>query len=63
LPVTVLRPAEPSTAELDVDVEVPAAAWTPMPYPADLRAPGQVVLRLARDGFGVSLTGAAVLPP
>jgi hypothetical protein len=25
---------------------------------ADLRAPGQVVMRLARDGFGVELTGS-----
>jgi hypothetical protein len=37
-------PAEASTAQLDPDVEVPAAAWTPMPYPADLRAPDTVLM-------------------
>jgi hypothetical protein len=36
-------PVEASSAQLDPDVEVPAAAWAPVPYPADLRAP-QVVL-------------------
>lgn len=33
-----------SSAALDVDVEVPAATWAPMPYPADLRAPDTVLL-------------------
>jgi hypothetical protein len=37
-------PAQPGTAELDPDVEVPAAAWAPVPYPADLRAPDTVLL-------------------
>jgi hypothetical protein len=37
-------PTRESTAELDADVEVPAAAWTPLPYPADLRAPDTVLL-------------------
>lgn len=37
-------PGQPSTAQLDPDVEVPAAAWAPMPYPADLRAPDTVLL-------------------
>ncbi|MPZ26989.1 MAG: hypothetical protein GEV12_11375 [Micromonosporaceae bacterium] len=37
-------PAQESAAVLDPDVEVPAAAWTPMPYPADLRPPATVLL-------------------
>lgn len=31
-------------ATVDPDVEVPAAAWAPIPYPADLRAPDTVLL-------------------
>jgi hypothetical protein len=37
-------PAQESAAQLDPDVEVPAAAWTPVPYPADVRAPDTVLL-------------------
>lgn len=37
-------PEQQSTATLDTDVEVPATAWAPMPYPADLRAPDTVLL-------------------
>jgi hypothetical protein len=38
-------PAEPGTAQqLDPDVEVPAAAWAPVPYPNDLRAPDTVLM-------------------
>ena len=37
-------PAQPSTAELNPDVEVPAAAWRPVPYPVDVRAPDTVLL-------------------
>lgn len=37
-------PEQPSTAQLDLDVEVPAPAWTPMPHPADLRAPDNLLL-------------------
>ncbi len=37
-------PAQESTAQLDVDVEVPAAAWSPRPPPAELRAPATVLL-------------------
>jgi hypothetical protein len=37
--------AEPATvAGTDPEVEVPAAVWTPMPYPADLRPPRTVLL-------------------
>jgi hypothetical protein len=37
-------PAQEGGVTLDPDVEVPAAAWAPMPYPADLRAPDTVLL-------------------
>jgi hypothetical protein len=37
-------PAEASSAERDTDVEVPAAAWAPMAYPADLRAPDTILM-------------------
>jgi uncharacterized protein len=37
-------PAEASTAELDTDVEKPAAAWAPVLSPPDLRAPDTVLL-------------------
>lgn len=37
-------PAQLSTAQLDPAVEMPAAAWVPVPYPADLRAPDTVLL-------------------
>jgi uncharacterized protein len=37
-------PQQASTAQLDPDVEVPAEAWAPVPYPADLRAPDTVLL-------------------
>ncbi len=37
-------PAETSTAELDADVEVPAAAWAPVSAPPDLRAPDTVLM-------------------
>lgn len=40
----VAGPAQESTAQLDVDVEVPAAAWSAMPAPPDLRAPASVLL-------------------
>jgi len=33
-----------STAQLELDVEVPVAAWKPVPYPADVRAPDTVLL-------------------
>lgn len=33
-----------STAQLELDVEVPAAAWAPVPYRTDLRAPDTVLL-------------------
>lgn len=37
-------PAQQSTAELDPDVELPAAAWAPVPPPPDVRAPDTVLL-------------------
>jgi uncharacterized protein len=37
-------PAEQSTAQLDTGVELPAASWRPLVAPADLRAPGTVLL-------------------
>jgi hypothetical protein len=37
-------PGQPSSATLDPDVEVPAAEWAPVPYPADLAAPDTVLL-------------------
>src|SRR5690606_22850045 len=37
-------PAQPRTAERNPDVEVPAAAWRPVPYPVDVRAPDTVLL-------------------
>ena len=37
-------PAQESTAVTDPDVEIPAAAWAPVPWPADLRAPDTVLL-------------------
>jgi hypothetical protein len=37
-------PAQESTAALDPDVELPAAAWAPLPPPADVRAPDTVLL-------------------
>lgn len=37
-------PAQQSTAALDTDVEMPAASWAPVPYPADVRAPDTVLL-------------------
>ena len=37
-------PAAESTATLDPDVELPAAAWAPLPYPVDLRPPAVVLL-------------------
>jgi hypothetical protein len=37
-------PARESTAQLNLDVEVPAAAWAAMPAPPDLRAPDTVLL-------------------
>jgi hypothetical protein len=37
-------PEQSSSARLDTEVEVPADAWTPVPYPADLRAPDTVLL-------------------
>lgn len=36
--------AEPGSTAVDPGIEVPAAAWTPMPYPADLRPPSTVLL-------------------
>lgn len=62
-------PAQQSTAQLDPEVELPAAAWAPLPYPADLRPPETVLLvdgvrRLdARvwtdEGDGISYPGLA----
>lgn len=37
-------PAAPSTAQVNPDVEVPAAAWQPRTAPPDLRAPDVVLL-------------------
>jgi hypothetical protein len=37
-------PTSGGTPDLGLDAEVPPAAWAPMPYPADLRPPGTVLL-------------------
>ncbi|MFB9238030.1 hypothetical protein ACFFWC_21150 [Plantactinospora siamensis] len=37
-------PAAPSSAQVDPDVEVPAAAWRPLTAPGDVRAPDVVLL-------------------
>lgn len=37
-------PAQQSSAELDLGVEVPPERWAPIPAPADLRAPDTVLL-------------------
>lgn len=37
-------PTEPSTAQLDPEVELPADAWAPIPPPPDVRAPDTVLL-------------------
>lgn len=37
-------PAAPSSAQVDADVELPAAAWKPVPAPAGIRAPDIVLL-------------------
>src|SRR5690606_37275959 len=34
----------PESGSVDPDVEIPAAAWAPVPWPADLRAPDTVLL-------------------
>jgi hypothetical protein len=37
-------PASPSSAQVDTDVEVPAAQWTPIDVPAGIRCPDVVLL-------------------
>jgi hypothetical protein len=57
-------PASPSTAQLDADVEDPAAAWRPKIAPGDVRPPSTVLLvdGVRRIDAGVWVTGDDGVP-
>ncbi|MGC9669819.1 hypothetical protein ACNTMW_25170 [Planosporangium sp. 12N6] len=57
-------PASPSSAQVDADVEVPAADWRPVPAQAGLRSPSTVLLvdGVRRIDAGVWVTGDDGVP-